>query len=439
MNIFFSSLICLFLILFSSFTYSAEPSLQCNLEFSGSFVGVTQVTYPNEAILASRLQMSYYDKYCGGIDPSSSTSSGAYFCGSHEIYINEDGGFFYDDPDCIKKVPCNDIGYNPELIYPSGYCPNLPDNTDSHEKSNCDGEGENEGTVYEVPECDIQNCPDGALMIGGSCPDVVQCWDGSVAQDHSYCPVQPVCNSENPIENCTPPDGSDKLKKCSDGKEIPINDLCPTSPFVECIGGSLALSAEKCPNPSNSTVQCFNGAVVQDYSQCNDSFDFSGIPNPNQTVGKITGKTTTFNPDGTTSISIEESDIDLSPVTSRQDKQIQDFNKFSKKFDKFAGDESDYEKDPKSDIEEIENDFQIDLLNAFSDVKGDSFSEISISSFLPVLPSSGCSGSINTQIFGKQILIEPCHKLAPLRSVLAWVFSVLTILSIVNTTFRVVD
>ena len=42
------------------------------------------------------------------------------------------------------------------------------------------------------------------------------------------------------------------------------------------------------------------------------------------------------------------------------------------------------------------------------------------------LPSSTCSGGINTTIFGRPFVIEPCDKLQPLRDVLAWVFFILT-------------
>ena len=42
------------------------------------------------------------------------------------------------------------------------------------------------------------------------------------------------------------------------------------------------------------------------------------------------------------------------------------------------------------------------------------------------LPSSTCSGGINTTIFGRPFVIEPCVKLQPLRDVLGWVFFIMT-------------
>lgn len=87
-----------------------------------------------------------------------------------------------------------------------------------------------------------------------------------------------------------------------------------------------------------------------------------------------------------------------------------------------------------------------ELLDSITaDENGDSFGIESITEFANpdtffnnyfVLPSPTCSGGINTTIFGRPFVIEPCEKLQPLRDVLAWVFFILTAFTIIKILTR---
>jgi len=57
-----------------------------------------------------------------------------------------------------------------------------------------------------------------------------------------------------------------------------------------------------------------------------------------------------------------------------------------------------------------------------------------ISNYLPLPNVTTCSGEINTTIFGFPFILAPCDDLAPLREILAWVFFVLTVFSVINIT-----
>jgi hypothetical protein len=58
-----------------------------------------------------------------------------------------------------------------------------------------------------------------------------------------------------------------------------------------------------------------------------------------------------------------------------------------------------------------------------------------VSAWFPSIPISSCSGGINTTIFGHAFVLNPCDKLQILRDVLAWVFYILTAISIFYITF----
>jgi len=57
-----------------------------------------------------------------------------------------------------------------------------------------------------------------------------------------------------------------------------------------------------------------------------------------------------------------------------------------------------------------------------------------ITNYLPLPNVTTCSGEINTTIFGYSFILAPCDDLAPLREILAWVFFVLTVFSVINIT-----
>lgn len=105
-------------------------------------------------------------------------------------------------------------------------------------------------------------------------------------------------------------------------------------------------------------------------------------------------------------VTIDESNIDAAEALRR----------ISNSEAKLAGERSDFNTDFAKDGE---GDYGLGGVSNFS---GDYFSNRYLD-----LPSSTCSGSINTTIFGRPFIIEPCDKLQPLRDVLAWVFYILTL------------
>ena len=108
-----------------------------------------------------------------------------------------------------------------------------------------------------------------------------------------------------------------------------------------------------------------------------------------------------------------------------------------------VGVEGDYAYDSAADNARIDAEAKIvnDLIlkelqdNTANDYTTAKVGYLDSSHWLPTLPVATCSGSINTSIFGRAFNLDPCEKLQPLRDVLAWVFSILAILSIFRTTF----
>jgi len=97
-----------------------------------------------------------------------------------------------------------------------------------------------------------------------------------------------------------------------------------------------------------------------------------------------------------------------------------------------------------SSIGGLVSDKEGELLSSISDDEGNNYGIDGVSDFnadsfvsryfsFPVLT---CSGGINTTIFGRPFVIEPCAKLAPLREVLGWVFFMITMFTVIKITFR---
>ena len=434
---------CLFslLILFSSSAFSSKPSEQCAQVFTGSFAGNGTILYGDPNAVPPNPIFLYYEKYCDGINPTSSTTSGAYFCGQHSIYVNENGSYFYDDDQCIIKVPCKDIGFDPDLLYPDGFCPNLPDNTDSSTEKSCDEEETDK--VHPVPDCKVEDCPAGGLTSEGlSCSDSFQCPDGSIVDDELLCPEQPPCDSDGGFDtvhnsDCVPPEDEDKLKKCSDGTEIPQLSVCPPADDVVCTDGTVVHLLSQCENPvdnGGALTKCQDGTLVQDSADCSL---FTGNNSETSHTSNSTTHTTTIKSDGSKEKSVSKTKTDYSPITTRQDIQIRKMDQSAKEFKKFAGKSSDYKKNAKTDLQEIvDADLQSrtdSLLNSANVYDSVPFS--TLDAWLPSLPSSSCSGNISYNFKGKHVLIDPCQRLAPLRSFFSWLFSVLTIFAIIRITF----
>lgn len=104
-------------------------------------------------------------------------------------------------------------------------------------------------------------------------------------------------------------------------------------------------------------------------------------------------------------VKIDESGIDLKDNQSKIDKAE-------------AGLKAEYDKAVSDLADDGDQDYGLSNVTNFS-------ADYFISRYL-TFPTGACSGSINTTIFGRPFIIEPCDKLQPLRDVLAWVFFILS-------------
>jgi hypothetical protein len=89
-----------------------------------------------------------------------------------------------------------------------------------------------------------------------------------------------------------------------------------------------------------------------------------------------------------------------------------------------------------SELQTKNNDISTDLSDTSNDYGASTVDGLSISNWFnrynPFPASGSCSGEINTTIFGYQFHLAPCDPLQPLRDILAWVFFVLTLFTIMK-------
>jgi len=335
-----------------------------------------------------------------------------------------------------QYVSCSSIGFDPSASYPDGFCPNAPDSNSSSPESICDNNGSNS----IVTPCLIKTCSDGSFSTSTSpCPDISYCPDGSV--DYGFgCDETDtfVCSDGTVVTNsrfCQDPTQQNKI--CADGQVIPENSICPTTVDAICADGSVVSNISLCPEqpaPHSDTQNktCWDGSQTQ--GECPPQPD--STPSTINDSSSSTTTTTTINSDGSTSTStsVTNNEIDLAATNARLDKIIEN--------DKdFRGKPNDYDISNivKGLTEKIEKN-DADALNSVTnfDLGFGGVDFISPSDWLGFFPtSSGCTGSINTTIFGRPFVVAPCARLAPLREALAWVFSIYFLIALFKMAFTV--
>jgi len=97
------------------------------------------------------------------------------------------------------------------------------------------------------------------------------------------------------------------------------------------------------------------------------------------------------------------------------------------KLNQIASDEQALHDEQVEDLKDGENDYGASDIDNFS---VDSW----IDKYTPFPTSTTCTGDISTSIFGKPFVLSPCVKLQPLRDILAWVFFILTIFTVIRIT-----
>ena len=97
------------------------------------------------------------------------------------------------------------------------------------------------------------------------------------------------------------------------------------------------------------------------------------------------------------------------------------------KLNQIASDEQALHDEQVEDLKDGENDYGASEIDNFS---VDSW----VDKYTPFPTSTTCTGDISTSIFGKPFVLSPCVKLQPLRDILAWVFFILTIFTVIRIT-----
>jgi len=340
------------------------------------------------------------------------------------------------DGSCVPVPPsCNDLGFDPNSTYPDGFCPNAPDNNDSSSESTCDNSGSN----VSVPVCNVKTCPDGSFSTSTtSCPDAYICEDGRSVSSIIDCDVPTFrCSDGSLVTDFTRcQDPTSENKTCANGDVIPLGNVCLDFGDVTCSDGSTAPSFSDCPvQPApNSDIQnktCPDGTKTQ--GECPPPV--KSDPTVKDTSISTT-TTTTINNDGSSSssTSITSNEIDLAATNARLDKIIQNDKDFRGKPEDYSisnitkGLDGIIAKDQEDSVNSITN---FDL--GFGSIPFNNSSD-----WLGFFPTStGCTGSINTTIFGRAFVLAPCEKLAPLRESLAWVFSIYFIIALFKMAFTV--
>jgi len=402
---------------------------------------------------------------------------------------------------CDYRPLCSSIGFNTGAIYPSGYCvEDINGNPSSSSASLCyENEQEYNVPPCALVPCPDGSYID--VNLGQTCPVPKQCHDGSIVYGSAQCPPPPfICPDGSEVlvqSQCSSPTDQDKL--CSDGSKVPLSADCPTDTnTAHCADGSTVPSISQCPPHShNGFYQCADGSISQEPGNCpvlqtSDSNISDKSTSTSQTTDNGDGTTTTvteteLNLDAVNSRldqlkkAVQDQDIDgvkqaindlnidgiIDAINNKEFdtgnienllNQIKNINENSKNLlsdmkDLFNEDSTKEpeEEDEQSAIDSLMSFFgdrlndlfsgQSDALSDFINNSDNPFLEIELldSSFwLPAFPShTECTGSVDLSVFGRQILFEPCEKLAPLRDVLAWVFYVLFFIRIFNMMFTI--
>ncbi|WAR44571.1 hypothetical protein [Methylomonas rapida] len=379
-----------------------------------------------------------------------------------EVYLNQcvdvcpSGSSRLSDGTCSVPIPsCTSLGVNVNDFIPK--CSEMIDGSPSVCLNS-------DGGQFSIAGCPSIQCEDGSSVIyPATCP-VSQCAEGfelvDIGQGYGKTCVKPLPSDEENKFCTVTPGGSQPL--CASDDQ-PFKCLFENGSFV-------CLRQEDSPQPgqtcytSGTKYFCVSNqpqieTTKQIETQQDGTVKETEIIQPNiDGVPPVTRETIT-NPDGSQTIKSNhpgdafavmslnklQPKIDLSKVekntldTADNTKSISDkLNELFDKVSEFIGDESDYDKS------DIEFDGLDDKLNqdrasfeAFVNQSNPAYSlanQYSLSSaFSSLLPSdSSCSGGINTTIFGKEFIFEPCEKLAPLREILAWFFSVWSAWIILN-------
>ena len=223
---------------------------------------------------------------------------------------------------------CSDIGYDPNGIYPAGFC---VDDGNGNPVSSSYTECTSAEVVYSVPACALQPCPDGSAVntnLGETCPVPKQCWDQTIVYGDTACPDPPfICPDGSQVATqsmCSRP--NQQSKTCWDNSVVPLDVSCPSLATIHCTDGSSVNPPATCPDDNDSVpdVQCADGSMAQTTGDC------PSVNITNSTVNDSSTSTTVTNVDGTQSTTTE---INLDGLNSRLDAINNSVKELDKNFD----------------------------------------------------------------------------------------------------------